>query len=191
MREGPEGARQGGGGARPEGGAQPGGGDAGGGRHSLSSCASCSARYSPHGAYAQSKLALVLFTYHLQALLAAQRQPVTANVVDPGVVNTELYRHVFWGPCLRAKMPMTWCFFKVSVRSLVCVLGASAGSPGRRFPCSVRRREGDGLVTSGLGAVSMPARGVHALPTFPAKEGAGVGPHRSRAAKQVPATQKH
>ncbi|XP_036091617.1 dehydrogenase/reductase SDR family member on chromosome X [Rousettus aegyptiacus] len=71
-----------------------------------------SARYSPHGAYAQSKLALVLFTYHLQALLAAQRQPVTANVVDPGVVNTELYRHVFWGPCLRAKMPMTWCFFK-------------------------------------------------------------------------------
>lgn len=67
--------------------------------------------YSPHGAYAQSKLALVLFTYHLQALLAAQGSHVTANVADPGVVNTDLYKHVFWGTRLVKKL-FGWWFFK-------------------------------------------------------------------------------
>ncbi|XP_036599019.1 dehydrogenase/reductase SDR family member on chromosome X isoform X2 [Trichosurus vulpecula] len=52
--------------------------------------------YSPCGAYAQSKLALVLFSYQLQQLLAAEGSHVTANVVDPGVVNTNLYKDVFW-----------------------------------------------------------------------------------------------
>uniref|UniRef100_A0A8C3FJN6 Dehydrogenase/reductase X-linked n=1 Tax=Chrysemys picta bellii TaxID=8478 RepID=A0A8C3FJN6_CHRPI len=52
--------------------------------------------YSPHGAYAQSKLALVLFTYRLQHLVTADGSHVTANVVDPGVVNTELYKNVCW-----------------------------------------------------------------------------------------------
>lgn len=84
------------------------------GHHSISSCASRSAYYSSYRAYAQSKLALVLFTYHLQRLLAAQGHHVTANVVDPGVVNTDLYRHIFWGRGLFKKM-IGWCFFKVSV----------------------------------------------------------------------------
>lgn len=75
--------------------------------------------YSPHGAYAQSKLALVLFTYHLQRLLAAQGSPVTANVVDPGVVNTDLYRHVFWGTRLIKKL-FSWWFFKVGLPRLLC-----------------------------------------------------------------------
>ncbi|XP_030162007.1 dehydrogenase/reductase SDR family member on chromosome X [Lynx canadensis] len=70
----------------------------------------CSRCYSPHGAYAQSKLALVLFTYHLQRLLAAQGSPVTANVADPGVVDTDLYRHVFWGTRLIQKMLGWWAF---------------------------------------------------------------------------------
>uniref|UniRef100_A0A8C9QCT2 Polyprenol dehydrogenase n=1 Tax=Spermophilus dauricus TaxID=99837 RepID=A0A8C9QCT2_SPEDA len=67
--------------------------------------------YSPHGAYAQSKLALVLFTYRLQRLLATQGSHVTANVVDPGVVNTDLYRHVFWGTRL-VKRVLGWLLFK-------------------------------------------------------------------------------
>ncbi|KAM9577120.1 polyprenol dehydrogenase-like isoform 1-T1 [Trichechus inunguis] len=67
--------------------------------------------YSPHGAYAQSKLALVLFTYHLQRLLASSGSHVTANVVDPGVVNTDLYRHVFWGTGLVKKL-LGWLLFK-------------------------------------------------------------------------------
>ncbi|KAM6316670.1 LOW QUALITY PROTEIN: polyprenol dehydrogenase [Aegotheles albertisi] len=67
--------------------------------------------YSPHGAYAQSKLALVLFTYRLQHLLTANGSHVTANVVDPGVVNTELYKHVFWVLKV-AKWMTAWLFFK-------------------------------------------------------------------------------
>ncbi|KAF1485352.1 Dehydrogenase/reductase SDR family member on chromosome X, partial [Megadyptes antipodes antipodes] len=67
--------------------------------------------YSPHGAYAQSKLALVLFTYRLQHLLTANGSHVTANVVDPGVVNTELYKHVFWAVKV-AKWMTAWLFFK-------------------------------------------------------------------------------
>ncbi|XP_033055125.1 dehydrogenase/reductase SDR family member on chromosome X isoform X2 [Trachypithecus francoisi] len=67
--------------------------------------------YSAHAAYAQSKLALVLFTYHLQRLLAAEGSHVTANVVDPGVVNTDLYRHVFWGTRLVKKL-FSWLLFK-------------------------------------------------------------------------------
>ncbi|XP_047392395.1 dehydrogenase/reductase SDR family member on chromosome X isoform X2 [Sciurus carolinensis] len=70
-----------------------------------------SGSYSPHAAYAQSKLALVLFTYRLQRLLAAQGSPVTANVVDPGVVDTDLYRHVFWGTRL-VKRALGWLLFK-------------------------------------------------------------------------------
>lgn len=73
-----------------------------------------SGSYSAHGAYAQSKLALVLFSYHLQGLLAAQGSHVTANVVDPGVVNTNLYQHVFWGTRLVKKL-FGWWFFKVSL----------------------------------------------------------------------------
>ncbi|KAL2081697.1 hypothetical protein ACEWY4_023550 [Coilia grayii] len=50
--------------------------------------------YSPHAAYAHSKLALVLFTYRLQQELTAGGFPVTANAVDPGMVDTALYRHL-------------------------------------------------------------------------------------------------
>nr|XP_045240326.1 dehydrogenase/reductase SDR family member on chromosome X isoform X3 [Macaca fascicularis] len=70
-----------------------------------------SACYSAHAAYAQSKLALVLFTYHLQRLLAAEGSHVTANVVDPGVVHTDLYQHVFWGTRLVMKL-FSWLLFK-------------------------------------------------------------------------------
>ncbi|XP_005406575.2 PREDICTED: dehydrogenase/reductase SDR family member on chromosome X isoform X1 [Chinchilla lanigera] len=67
--------------------------------------------YSPHGAYARSKLALVMFSYHLQRLLEAQGCHVTANVVDPGVVNTDLYKHVFWGTRLVQRI-LGWLLFK-------------------------------------------------------------------------------
>uniref|UniRef100_A0A8D2QHJ4 Polyprenol dehydrogenase n=1 Tax=Zonotrichia albicollis TaxID=44394 RepID=A0A8D2QHJ4_ZONAL len=68
-------------------------------------------RYLPLFAYAQSKLALVLFTYRLQHLLTANGSHVTANVVDPGVVNTELYQHVFWVVKV-VKWMTAWLFFK-------------------------------------------------------------------------------
>lgn len=79
--------------------------------------------YSPHGAYARSKLALVLFSHRLQALLEAKGSPVTANVADPGVVNTDLYRHVFWGTRLLKKL-FGWWFFKVRPRRRACRFGS-------------------------------------------------------------------
>jgi NAD(P)-dependent dehydrogenase (short-subunit alcohol dehydrogenase family) len=44
-------------------------------------------------AYAQSKLANVLFTYELARRLAAAGDPVTANVLHPGVVRTNMGRN--------------------------------------------------------------------------------------------------
>ncbi|KAM6446374.1 polyprenol dehydrogenase isoform 2-T2 [Liasis olivaceus] len=52
--------------------------------------------YSPYRAYAQSKLALVLFSYRLQHLLTLEGSHVTATAVDPGLVNTDLYKNVCW-----------------------------------------------------------------------------------------------
>uniref|UniRef100_A0A3Q3VYA9 Dehydrogenase/reductase (SDR family) X-linked n=1 Tax=Mola mola TaxID=94237 RepID=A0A3Q3VYA9_MOLML len=51
--------------------------------------------YSSHGAYAQSKLALVLFTYYLQEQLTAGGFPVVVNAVDPGMVDTALYDNLW------------------------------------------------------------------------------------------------
>ncbi|XP_031414707.1 dehydrogenase/reductase SDR family member on chromosome X isoform X3 [Clupea harengus] len=50
--------------------------------------------YSSHGAYAQSKLALVMFTYALHEQLSAGVFPVSASAVDPGMVDTDLYQNL-------------------------------------------------------------------------------------------------
>ncbi|XP_061483016.1 dehydrogenase/reductase SDR family member on chromosome X-like isoform X2 [Rhineura floridana] len=67
--------------------------------------------YSPHGAYAQSKLALVLFSYRLQHLLTVEGSLVTVNVVDPGVVNTNLYQNVCWAAKV-VKWMTSWLLLK-------------------------------------------------------------------------------
>nr|XP_026654018.1 dehydrogenase/reductase SDR family member on chromosome X isoform X2 [Zonotrichia albicollis]XP_026654019.1 dehydrogenase/reductase SDR family member on chromosome X isoform X2 [Zonotrichia albicollis] len=96
-----------------------------------SPCSSCfiatRCSYSPHGAYAQSKLALVLFTYRLQHLLTANGSHVTANVVDPGVVNTELYQHVFWVVKV-VKWMTAWLFFKVCGACVLFYMPVISGS---------------------------------------------------------------
>jgi NAD(P)-dependent dehydrogenase (short-subunit alcohol dehydrogenase family) len=50
-------------------------------------------RYRPATAYAQSKLANLLFTYELQRRLAASNGSTTAVALEPGVVPTELPRY--------------------------------------------------------------------------------------------------
>ncbi|XP_056610611.1 dehydrogenase/reductase SDR family member on chromosome X-like isoform X1 [Triplophysa dalaica] len=50
--------------------------------------------HSAHEAYSGSKLAQVMFTYHLCEELESSGAPVTVNAVDPGVVNTGLYSHL-------------------------------------------------------------------------------------------------
>lgn len=68
--------------------------------------------YCSHGAYSQSKLALVLFTHHLQERLWARGDPVTANTVDPGMVDTDLYQNLC-GPAQLAKHPLAKLLFRV------------------------------------------------------------------------------
>ncbi|XP_022319324.1 polyprenol dehydrogenase-like isoform X2 [Crassostrea virginica] len=50
--------------------------------------------YSPHAAYANSKLDIVLASWHLSEQLRREASPVTVNAVHPGVVNSSLYKHV-------------------------------------------------------------------------------------------------
>uniref|UniRef100_A0A4W5JE75 Dehydrogenase/reductase (SDR family) X-linked n=1 Tax=Hucho hucho TaxID=62062 RepID=A0A4W5JE75_9TELE len=50
---------------------------------------------SADAAYCQSKLALLLFSSHLQQRLDRGGFPVSSCAVDPGMVNTSLYRHLF------------------------------------------------------------------------------------------------
>ncbi|XP_029985401.1 polyprenol dehydrogenase isoform X4 [Sphaeramia orbicularis] len=71
--------------------------------------------YSSHGAYSQSKLALVLFTYRLQELLTAGGFAVTANAVDPGMVDTALYDNL-WTLAQVLKKPVAKVLFRVRVR---------------------------------------------------------------------------
>ncbi|XP_053313341.1 dehydrogenase/reductase SDR family member on chromosome X isoform X3 [Spea bombifrons] len=80
--------------------------------------------YTPHGAYAQSKLSLVLFTYHLQHQLTEEGSHVTANVVDPGVVNTDLYKNMNWAAKL-VKWMTGWLFFKTAEEGAATSIYAS------------------------------------------------------------------
>ncbi len=59
-------------------------------------------RYSPVAAYAQSKLANLLFTYELQRRLQAAHRSTVAVAAHPGASDTDLQRHLgrFAGPAL-------------------------------------------------------------------------------------------
>ncbi|CPZ20065.1 oxidoreductase ephD [Mycobacteroides abscessus] len=54
--------------------------------------------YSRVGAYAQSKLANLLFTYELQRRLQAAGTETVALAAHPGASGTELMRHITFGP---------------------------------------------------------------------------------------------
>ncbi|KAM6945415.1 LOW QUALITY PROTEIN: polyprenol dehydrogenase [Aplochiton taeniatus] len=83
--------------------------------------------YSSHGAYAQSKLALVLFTYHLQEKLVAGGLPVTANVVDPGMVDTDLYQNLC-SPAQAAKRPVAKILFRSPAEGASTAIYAATAS---------------------------------------------------------------
>ncbi|XP_051882118.1 dehydrogenase/reductase SDR family member on chromosome X [Pristis pectinata] len=80
--------------------------------------------YSSHGAYAQCKLALVLFSYQLQQRLAVEGSYVISNVVDPGVVNTDLYRHTTWLFKL-CKWLTSWLLFQTPSQGASTVIYAA------------------------------------------------------------------
>lgn len=54
--------------------------------------------YSSYFSYAQSKLAQVMFTLSLARYFRVEHIPVTANCLHPGIVDTNLYKRVFWAP---------------------------------------------------------------------------------------------
>lgn len=83
--------------------------------------------YSAHGAYAQSKLALVLFTYHLQEKLTAEGVHVTANAVDPGMVDTDLYQNLC-SPAQVAKRPVAKMLFRTPAEGASTAIYAASAS---------------------------------------------------------------
>lgn len=54
------------------------------------------AHYNAERAYAQSKLAQLMFTKELDKRIKASGENITVNAVHPGVVATELFQHVAW-----------------------------------------------------------------------------------------------
>eukprot|EP00105_Crassostrea_gigas_P026540 XP_011447536.1 PREDICTED: dehydrogenase/reductase SDR family member on chromosome X isoform X1 [Crassostrea gigas] len=62
--------------------------------HSIGKRCSHCWEYSPHAAYANSKLYITLSTWYLSELFRQENQRVTVNAVHPGIVNTDLYKHV-------------------------------------------------------------------------------------------------
>ncbi|KAG9349355.1 hypothetical protein JZ751_027798, partial [Albula glossodonta] len=83
--------------------------------------------YCSHGAYSQSKLALVLFTYCLQQRLTSGGFHVTANAVDPGMVNTDLYQNLC-SPAQLAKRPVAWLLFRTPAEGASTSIYAAASS---------------------------------------------------------------
>ncbi|XP_039648852.1 dehydrogenase/reductase SDR family member on chromosome X isoform X3 [Perca fluviatilis] len=83
--------------------------------------------YSSHSAYAQSKLALVLFTYHLQEQLTAGGFPVTVSAVDPGMVDTALYDNL-WSIVQALKKPVAKILFRTPAEGASISVYAAAAS---------------------------------------------------------------
>ncbi|XP_034007035.1 dehydrogenase/reductase SDR family member on chromosome X [Trematomus bernacchii] len=83
--------------------------------------------YSSHGAYSQSKLALVLFTYYLQEQMMAGGFPLIANAVDPGMVDTALYDNL-WSLAQAMKKPVAKILFRTPAEGASISVYAAAAS---------------------------------------------------------------
>ncbi|GIY29437.1 hypothetical protein CDAR_533851 [Caerostris darwini] len=56
--------------------------------------------YCPHQSYMQSKLCQVMFTRSLNRFLKNSNCPVLVHCIHPGVINTNLYKYVWWAKYL-------------------------------------------------------------------------------------------
>ncbi|XP_028323539.1 polyprenol dehydrogenase [Gouania willdenowi] len=83
--------------------------------------------YSSHGAYAQSKVALVLFTYYLQEQLTTGGFNVTVTAVDPGMVDTALYDNL-WALARALKKPVAKILFRSPAEGASISVYAAAAS---------------------------------------------------------------
>lgn len=83
--------------------------------------------YSSHGAYSQSKLALLLFSYWLQEQLQEAGSHVSVNAVDPGMVDTALYQNLC-GPAQVLKRPVAKLLFRTPAEGASTALYAAVAS---------------------------------------------------------------
>ncbi|XP_061648428.1 dehydrogenase/reductase SDR family member on chromosome X-like isoform X1 [Phyllopteryx taeniolatus] len=105
----------------------------------------CRQCYSAHGAYCHSKLAQLLFSSHLHQELEQGGFPVSSSAVDPGMVDTSLYRHL-WAPLSLAHGVVSRLLFKTPIEGAATVLHAALspaleGESGGGYWANGRRDE--------------------------------------------------
>ncbi|XP_034064379.1 dehydrogenase/reductase SDR family member on chromosome X-like isoform X1 [Gymnodraco acuticeps] len=86
----------------------------------LNSCQS----YSAHAAYCHSKLAQLWFSSHLHQELQCGGFPLSSCAVDPGMVDTALYRHL-WTPLCLAQSTIARLLFRTPAEGATTVLFAA------------------------------------------------------------------
>ncbi|XP_034418152.1 dehydrogenase/reductase SDR family member on chromosome X-like [Cyclopterus lumpus] len=89
--------------------------------------------YSAHAAYCQSKLAQLLFSSHLHQELQHGGFPLSSCAVDPGMVDTALYRHL-WTPLCLVQSAIAHLLFKTPADGAATVLFAAL-SPALEGEC--------------------------------------------------------
>nr|XP_019945173.1 PREDICTED: dehydrogenase/reductase SDR family member on chromosome X [Paralichthys olivaceus]XP_019945174.1 PREDICTED: dehydrogenase/reductase SDR family member on chromosome X [Paralichthys olivaceus] len=80
--------------------------------------------YSAHAAYCHSKLAQLVFSSHLEQELQLGGFPVTSCAVDPGMVDTALYCHL-WTPLRLVHSALAPLLLKTPVEGAATVLHAA------------------------------------------------------------------
>ncbi|XP_028992230.1 dehydrogenase/reductase SDR family member on chromosome X-like isoform X2 [Betta splendens] len=95
--------------------------------------ASSCPHYSAHAAYCHSKLAQLVFSSHLQQELQRGRFPVISCAVDPGMVATALYRHL-WTPLYLVHNIIACLLYKTPEEGAATVLYAAL-SPALEGDC--------------------------------------------------------
>uniref|UniRef100_A0A1A8EMH6 Dehydrogenase/reductase (SDR family) X-linked n=1 Tax=Nothobranchius korthausae TaxID=1143690 RepID=A0A1A8EMH6_9TELE len=93
----------------------------------------CRQHYSAHAAYCNSKLAQLLFSSHLHQELQLGGFPVISCAVDPGMVDTALYQHL-WTPLHMAQHLMARLLFRTPAEGAATVLSAAL-SPALNGDC--------------------------------------------------------
>ncbi|XP_042351197.1 dehydrogenase/reductase SDR family member on chromosome X isoform X2 [Plectropomus leopardus] len=89
--------------------------------------------YSAHAAYCHSKLAQLLFSSHLHQELQRGGFPLSSSAVDPGMVDTALYRHL-WTPLCLAQSIIAGLLFRTPAEGAATVLHAAL-SPALEGEC--------------------------------------------------------
>jgi NAD(P)-dependent dehydrogenase (short-subunit alcohol dehydrogenase family) len=94
-------------------------------------------RYRSAAAYAQSKLANLLFAYELQHRLAAAGAGTSSLAAHPGAARTEINRHLPWPVRLRSSWWLAWPFTHAAEIGALALLRAAVdpAAAGGEYYC--------------------------------------------------------